>query len=321
MCLFPWSASICEDGGRPKPNPEGETKLPCGKCHECIKLRATEWSIRCQHEISQHAHNCFLTLTYDPEHLESPFIVKTPFQKFIHDLRRHAKKKFKYIVSHEYGTEEFRPHHHCIIFGWEPGNQKLFSKNKGNPLYTSDDISRLWKQGFHSIGQANEKTAYYIASYALKKNTCEIPMADGELITVSDSMDSSKTPAIGVEHFAKNMETIVNMEQVFPRYYKKLLEGGFPKSYLKTLPPWEIEDLEKRSAKTLEKLENRKKIANQSVQSRLDRLKIDQNKKTKTSKKFRGQQKDDEFRFKKELLKDELHLINQGAKNGIIQRS
>ena len=44
--------------------------VPCGKCPMCLQARAREWSLRCMQEASQYEHNCFITLTYDNEHLQ-----------------------------------------------------------------------------------------------------------------------------------------------------------------------------------------------------------------------------------------------------------
>lgn len=226
MCLFPWSASLDPEGGKPKPDKEGELKLPCGKCTECIKLRAFEWGIRARHEISLHEDNCFLTLTYDDDHKHETLAgIKKPFQAFMKRLRKQSKKKLTYMVSHEFGSKTLRPHHHAIIFGYNPDNQELERyAPSGNPLYTSDDISKLWSKGFHSIGEANEKTAYYIASYALKgkKHTHFDDM--GEEHTLIDTFDCSKRPAIGLNYFKNNMKQLVDSQSILPRYYQKKLE-------------------------------------------------------------------------------------------------
>lgn len=233
MCLFPMSASLNPEGGRPNLDPEGSLKLPCGKCHECISKRALEWATRARHEISLHKENSFITLTYNPENLNSHFIIKSDFQKFVKRLRKKLRKKISYMVSYEYGTKFLRPHMHAIIFGYNPKNQK-FLKNtpSGYPLTTSDEISELWDKGFHSIGTANEKTAYYIASYALKgkEKTIHHPNT-GEECTLSDSMDVSRRPAIGLNYFLKNMQQLVDSDSILPRYYAKKLEEINPELF------------------------------------------------------------------------------------------
>lgn len=225
MCLFPQNAKL-NDLGRLKFDHEGDLKIPCGKCNECISKRAIEWSTRARHEISMHNNNCFLTLTYNEDKLPSIYVVKEEFQKFMKRLRKHTKQKLRYMVSHEYGSKTFRPHHHAIIFGYNPKNQKnLLTSKSGEPLFISDEIEKLWTNGFHSIGSANEKTAYYIASYSLKgkKHTFPDPNT-GEIINVSDSMDCSKRPAIGYQYLQENYKQLVQSQSILPRYYFKKLK-------------------------------------------------------------------------------------------------
>lgn len=229
MCLFPVRATL-QEFGKPKLDPEGSLQLPCGKCYECQSKRAVEWSLRARHEISMHDENCFLTLTYDDENLPSYLIVKSEFQKFMKRLRKKTKTKLRYMVSHEYGSKSGRPHHHAIIFGYNPPNQKFLKDSpSGEPLFTSSEIENLWDKGFHSIGTANEKTAYYIASYSLKSNSHDVINPNtGEYSKVRDSMDASKRPAIGRDYFMQNINQLINSNTLLPRYYIKLLERHYP---------------------------------------------------------------------------------------------
>lgn len=233
MCLNPIRATfeyhqeghrVIREAGRPVFHPEGELKLPCGKCHECISKRALEWATRAKHEISLHKENCFITLTYDDNHRPDD-IIKSDFQKFIKRLRKkHKKTGLRYMVSYEYGTETSLPHMHAILFGYNFKDQKLLKYNKGNPLFTSKHLTALWDKGFHSIAEANEKTAYYIASYALKGNEKEVINEEsGEVLERRDCMDVSKRPAIGLKYFLKNAPQICE-NGILPRYYEKKLQ-------------------------------------------------------------------------------------------------
>jgi hypothetical protein len=226
VCLFPISASLSPEGGRPTLDKEGSLKLPCGKCHECISKRAVEWATRARHEMSLHDENSFITLTYAPENLNSNFIIKTDFQNFMKKLRKKLKKKISYMVSYEYGSQFYRPHMHAIIFGYNP-NKQMFLKNtnSGYPLFTSPELEELWDKGFHSIAEANEKTAYYIASYALSGKAKTIFHPDtGEEVEISDTMDVSKRPAIGLNYIKDNYKQIIDSKEFMPRYYVKKLE-------------------------------------------------------------------------------------------------
>lgn len=225
MCLFPISAHL-DELNKIKFTREGDLKLPCGKCTECISKRSLEWATRARHEISLHSENTFLTLTYNQENLPSIYLVKIEFQKFIKRLRKHLKKPIRYMVSHEYGSKTFRPHHHAIIFGYNPNQQKYLKDTaKGEKIFTSPEITKLWSHGFHSIGTANEKTAYYIASYSLKGKKHELTdPVTGEIVHVSDCMDCSKRPAIGYNYFTENYQQLVDSKSILPRYYLKKLK-------------------------------------------------------------------------------------------------
>ena len=55
----------------------------CGRCNECRRDHARDWSTRCYHEASVHEANCFVTLTFDPEHLPRDWSVDPrPLQLF-----------------------------------------------------------------------------------------------------------------------------------------------------------------------------------------------------------------------------------------------
>lgn len=192
-----------------------------------------EWAARARHEISEHTDNCFLTLTYDEESIPSQFIIKEDFQKFMKRLRSKTFKKIRYMVSYEYGTKKFRPHFHALLFGYSPKSQTfLKNTNSGYPLFTSEEISKLWPHGFHSIAEANEKTAYYIASYALKgKKRVVFNEQTGEECEISDKMNVSTRPAIGLNFLRKNAEQLVNCGQPLPRYYQKVLEKENPELF------------------------------------------------------------------------------------------
>lgn len=175
--------------------------------------------------MSLHKANCFVTLTYDNQSLPSilEFQQKIQFKKFIKKLRKSlGSKKIKYIASHEYGGKTFRPHHHLIIFGWSPATQKFLKDTPaGYPIFRSPHLEKLWQHGYSSTAEANAKTAYYVASYALKGKKHEYINQDGEIIVVSDTMTASN--GIGLAFAEKNLQQLIDSESHVPRYYKKKL--------------------------------------------------------------------------------------------------
>lgn len=235
MCLSPFRASqsvvvskstgMPDYFGTPKASHEGTLSLPCGKCFECITKRTQEWATRASHEISTHKENCFLTLTYDNQNLPNieDFQKKIHIKLFIKRLRKSlGSKKIKYIASHEFGGKTFRPHHHLIIFGWSPANQKLLKETpSGFPLFTSPHLEKQWLHGFSSVADANTQTSYYVASYALKGKKHTYTNDNGEIITVSDSMTASQ--GIGLKYATENIQQLIDSKKHLPRYYKKKL--------------------------------------------------------------------------------------------------
>lgn len=334
VCLFPWTARLPEDGGRPIPDFEGNLKFGCGKCVECINLRAKDWAERARHEISMCPQNCFITLTYDNDHLPGEIVLKDPFQRFMKRLRDRSGKKLSYMVSHEYGTERFRPHHHAIIFGYEPKEYKyLTSTKKGSQLFTSPEISDLWDEGFHSIGEANEKTAFYIASYSLKGKEHTFTNNQGEEIKVADSMDVSKRPGIGLRYFQKNFRELLSSDKFhIPRYYLKKSREWVDIS----IPEYKLElDLKNRVSitqrellswlvdnqtdleKFLQLYEDRSQeaIRSKSDHERYAKLIISEKKKDLSESEFRTAPERDEFKHYKSALKHQTHKFKE-IKNG-----
>ncbi len=121
-------------------------------------------------EQSQHSESCFVTLTYNDEHLplvrheESdtwiPTLVKSHPQKWICSVRKkmmHGGLPLRYFAAGEYGTKGARksnPHYHLILFGIGPTWNQLFEKS--------------WKKGFVSSYEATPASMAYVAKYCLK---------------------------------------------------------------------------------------------------------------------------------------------------------
>ena len=133
------------------------------------------------------------------------------------------------MVSHEYGSQYFRPHHHAIIFGYNPNQQYNPRTTKsGESIFQSHELEKLWTNGYSSVGTANERTAYYIASYSLKGKKHSIVLPNGDIADVSDAFDASKRPAIGYNYFIQNQQQLVDCGEAIPRYYLKKLQEQNP---------------------------------------------------------------------------------------------
>lgn len=145
-------------------------QVPCGQCIGCRLDRSRMWAVRCVHEASLHDRNCFLTLTYDDEHLPADRSVNVKhFQDFMKRLRKHTGAKIRYFHCGEYGGQTLRPHYHAILFGFDFDDKELFKVSDSSRLYRSPLLERLWSFGFCTIGDVTFQSAAYVARYVLKK--------------------------------------------------------------------------------------------------------------------------------------------------------
>lgn len=329
MCYNPIRASKDALNNKLKFHHEGDLLVPCGKCEECKRSYAIEWATRVEHEISLHPENSFITLTYNDDYIPSKDEkINHQFQKFMKRLRKKTKKKLTYLVSHEFGSQNGRLHHHAIIFNYNPQNQKLHSvTKKGSRLYTSQEISDLWTLGYHSIGEANAKTAYYIASYSVKKQTKEITDSNGEITDLIDTMDASSRPAIGYRYLIKNFKQLCYSNEKIPRYYKKKLseiieiiqiEQKNRQRELQGLPPFKVKQItpEQRelmliASQYLELHENKQQVQPRSIMQKYAKMVI-QRTKHKIENQFREQPTNKTQDHLENQFKEQLSSINKG---------
>lgn len=155
--------------------------VPCGKCTQCRIRKASEWAIRCEHEIEDWQHTSFVRLSYDDEHLpQDRGVHKRELQLFIKRLRKRLATPIKHLSCGEYGEQTERPHYHCLIFGY--GRRWAYNGDDVlhyHPCFRWNgkvyDVLRgpltdCWDKGQITIGSASAQSARYIAGYALKSN-------------------------------------------------------------------------------------------------------------------------------------------------------
>lgn len=204
--------------------------LPCGKCIECRLEYARQWAVRCVHEAKMHPENSFITLTYDDAHLESSKLIYKHFQDFAKRLRHTSLNTISYFVTGEYGDKKKRPHWHAIIFNWRPKDLKeKYKTERGDLVYDSESLTRLWGRGFAECGSVTFESAGYCARYAAKKL---VHGNDGDHDYLPISRKSSKR-AIGrswLERYYKDAfsygEIVLDGGEKcgIPRYYEKWLK-------------------------------------------------------------------------------------------------
>lgn len=252
------AATVNENGRRPlvfKPR-EGfidvPVKVACGQCIRCRLRRAGEWAARSMHEASLHEDNVFITLTYDEAHLpENGSLDHSHFQGFMKRLRQFSERrrgrKFKFLMSGEYGAVSDRPHYHAILFDFSFPDGKYFRTTaKGHKVFKSEILDAHWKMGLTEFGSVTHDSAGYVAKYCVKKLTGE--QADGRY----NFMDFERNvvcrrPEYGMRSnglgkswlYAYRRDILVN-DTVFaknarqikpPRYYDKVLREEFSSEF------------------------------------------------------------------------------------------
>lgn len=216
--------------------------VPCGQCIGCRIDRQKEWATRLCHEMKSHERSCFVTLTYAPEHLpRGATLVKRHVQLFIKSLRKKIQpKRIRYFACGEYGPQDLRPHYHLLIFGWEPSDNKVHTRNQNYTTYTSDTLATLWTYGYHTWSAASPENASYVSHYTTKKITGDMAKEhytritqDGEMIEVQPEFAlMSSRPGIGYNHYKnyesdfRNSDTAIHLGKKLkvPRYYDKIYE-------------------------------------------------------------------------------------------------
>lgn len=115
--------------------------LPCGQCIGCRLEHSRQWAIRCLHEASLHEHNCFLTLTFDDEHLpKSESLDVRDLQLFMKRLRKEYGKGIRFYACGEYGEKYYRPHYHLCLFNHDFHDKYLWKMSNDKPLYRSKSL-------------------------------------------------------------------------------------------------------------------------------------------------------------------------------------
>lgn len=217
-------------------------QIPCGQCVGCRLERSRQWAMRCVHEASLYEHNCFLTLTYDDEHVpHDGGLHYSHFQKFLKRLRRsNPDVNIRFYMCGEYGGKFGRPHFHACIFNFTFSDLELWRKsNSGFHLYRSAKLEQLWPFGFSSVGALTFESAAYCARYIMKKVTGDLATRNYESVsTVTGEIyercpefnKMSLKPGIGAGWYEKFNKDVFPHDRVVingtpskpPRYYDKL---------------------------------------------------------------------------------------------------
>lgn len=217
--------------------------LRCGQCSGCRWDHSREWAIRCHHEASLWPDNCFVTLTYNDDHLPyNSTLLKKDVQLFMKRLRkkfstfdyfpwtnietgrinhtRQVNNPIRLYYCGEYGEKLQRPHYHLCLFNHDFHDKKLWKKSDpgmDNALYRSADLESLWTLGHSSVGRLTLASAGYVARYIMKKINGDqaethyhpIDPETGEILErLPEFTDMSRAYGIGKKWFENYVDDI-----------------------------------------------------------------------------------------------------------------
>lgn len=262
-CYHPldaWRGAVAPSSGKARlifKRPDGkftpDLQVPCGKCIGCKLEYSRQWAVRCMHEASLHEQNCFVTITYDDTHL--PYggtLVKEDLQKFQKRLNKWCTSYIgqapRFFQCGEYGETLGRPHYHLCLFGFDFYDKVRLKENeRGEILYTSELLTKLWGRGEHDqqlIGDLTFESAAYVARYVTKKITGSMAedhytriLDSGEMIQLEPEFVTMSRGGrghrggIGREWFSRFSSDVFPSDEVVcrgfaakpPRYYDELL--------------------------------------------------------------------------------------------------
>lgn len=192
---------------------------PCGHCRGCLKDYIQSWSDRCNFESqTQSMPSALVTFTYNDEHLPVDCGVNyddvRDFNKrFRYYLtRKDSSRRYKFYVSSEYGLEDFRPHYHMMLFGFDPRS--------------SFDMSCLYKAwckcgepiGFFEADFLTSGRIKYAMKYVHKELSAD--MQDDIAKRGLPPLFHTMSKGIGFDWFLKNLDHLI-------KHRGYVSEGGF----------------------------------------------------------------------------------------------
>lgn len=234
-------------------NPDNPLMLPCGRCSGCRLERSRQWAIRCMHEAQLHEQNSFITLTFEDEHLPKDYGVHVrDLQLFFKRLRKSLSYKIRFFASGEYGDVNLRPHYHAIIFNHDFYPKTYWGKNeRGDKLYTSPSLSKLWPYGLATLGAVTFESAGYVARYSMKKiggdqavvHYARVhPVRKTISVVNQEFLVMSRRPGIGAPWLDRYLSDVFPSDFVVMRGRK----SPVPRFYEKQLSEEELEMLKRR---------------------------------------------------------------------------
>lgn len=174
VCMNPFTLSE-ENGGH---------QVPCGKCYNCKRRRASSWSVRLMKEYERSTSGYFITLTYDTKFVDitdKGFMTlnKKHLQDFFKRLRQWHEKdgiSLKYYAVGEYGGKSYRPHYHIILFNANVDYiEKSWAKSTNKKLKLSVSLGQI------HYGTLTEASVGYTLKYICKSKRIPLHANDDRI--------------------------------------------------------------------------------------------------------------------------------------------
>jgi hypothetical protein len=223
-CFHPRSMWPSKAGGRWTFSPADavpgaeSVEVGCYNCQGCMAARTAQWTERNLWEFNSHDQvGCFVTLTFEDEHLPESYSVDIrTLQLFLKRLRKRLWKSFairiRFFAVAEYGEAEGRtkrPHYHVLVYGWRPQDaEQIENAQSGLPQWQSALLSEVWGQGRVVVGDVTPQSISYCAGYIFDKRHGErakeeysdrLHPVTGQLCTVRPPFNvMSRKPGIGM---------------------------------------------------------------------------------------------------------------------------
>lgn len=245
-----------------------------------------------------HKENCFITLTFDNEHLPEDYSVHVrTWQLFMKKLRKKFGSKIRFYACGEYGDLNKRPHYHALIFNHDFHDKKYYQTTpQENILYTSQTLTDLWSYGFATTGNIDYQSAGYCTRYNMKKINGGIaadhywrehPLTKQMVSVQPEFATQSRRPGLGQKFFEQHKAEIFPADYIViegrklpvPRYYLNQLTEEERTKILKRRNPVGVEvdaasgrvllvdKTESRANKTSERLRSREAVQKARISS------------------------------------------------------
>lgn len=282
-------------------------EIPCGQCIGCRLDYSSQWASRCVLEMQDHKSNCFITLTYDDDHVPANWacslrtrkefvsytLDKRDLQLFWKRLRKaFPDRKIRYYAAGEYGDKSARPHYHAIIFGLgidEFSDKFIVDQDvRGYTYYSSSQLEKIWSKGNVVLAEASWETAAYVARYVMKKRKGFGKDFYDEVCIEPEFVAMSRKPGIGYKWFSESKKSYA----IFLRHYIKTANGSRGVGKIRYFDqkldeeyPFDAEKM-KMTRQEFSKYRNKLKLQQTSL-SYLDLLKVEEEAKENQTRVFK----------------------------------